>query len=79
MTREELIDGLEGLSQMLSKENTGSDAGFDNICWQAAQDLRRHAQRAPMAADIAQIIKDGWHSGKGPDAVAAEILREMEK
>lgn len=47
--REELIDGLEGLSQLLSKENTGSDAGFDDICWRAAQALRA-AQPAPQAA-----------------------------
>ena len=40
--------------------------------------LRRGAQRSPMAADIAQIIKDGWHAGNGPDAVAAEILREFD-
>jgi hypothetical protein len=36
------------------------------------------AQRQPMPADIAQIIKDGWHAGNGPDAVAAEILREFD-
>ena len=35
-------------------------------------------ERQPMQADIAQIISNGWKSGKGPHAVAEEILREFD-
>ncbi len=35
-------------------------------------------ERQPMQADIAQIISDGWKSGKGPHVVAEEILREFD-
>src|SRR5216684_5981194 len=35
-------------------------------------------ERQPMQADIAQIIKAGWNSGKSSDDVAAEILREFD-
>jgi len=31
-----------------------------------------------MLADIAQIINDGWKSGKPPADVAAEVLREFQ-
>src|SRR5216684_349137 len=35
-------------------------------------------ERQPMQADIAQIIKAGWSSGKSSDDVATEILREFD-
>src|SRR6266852_4484365 len=35
-------------------------------------------ERQPMQADIAQIIKAGWSSGKSADDVATEILREFD-
>ncbi len=51
-----LADDLEGLSQLLTKENTGSDAGFDDICWRAAQLLR--FSPAPQIAEGREEIKN---------------------
>jgi hypothetical protein len=36
------------------------------------------AQRPPMAADIAQIIQDGWYAGRSSVEVTEEILREFD-
>ena len=36
------------------------------------------AEEIPMLADITHIISNGWKAGKGPDVVAAEILREFD-
>jgi hypothetical protein len=61
---DELIGMLECLSEMLTKENTGSDAGFDNVCRRAAQILR--AQPAsplprlrPVAFRVQRANADG--------------------
>ena len=41
-------------------------------------EARARAQRQPMRNDIAQMISDGWKSGKSSIDVAEEILREFD-
>lgn len=40
--------------------------------------LSAFAQRAPMAADIALIIQDGWYAGRSSVEVAEQIMREFD-
>lgn len=52
-------------------EGTGLDCAAE--AWN-----RRHAQRAPMAADIAQIIDAGRRNGKSDLEIAEDVRREFD-
>jgi len=51
-----LADELESLAEMLSKKNTNSDAGFDQICIRAAKIVRQAAGREAIFEAIRVLV-----------------------